>query len=197
MDCYFHSNVPSIAACGDCRKPICATCRDDAGTCPSCRLAAKVDAAAATRGQIGGTVYKTPPNQPPPYQNAYQEAAGSAAVRGKAEVATAMDPVESRALVALGYPLWPLALISLLDRKQSKYLKRQAIQALDNVGMAASRACSPWHLLRLSAVHQPARHQPLLHPDLPDRQRLLASRRGRAKFVPLISDWLNRRLPAN
>ncbi|MBV8721445.1 MAG: hypothetical protein JO277_04790, partial [Candidatus Eremiobacteraeota bacterium] len=34
MDCYFHSNVPSVAACADCRKPICATCRDDAGTCP-------------------------------------------------------------------------------------------------------------------------------------------------------------------
>jgi uncharacterized membrane protein len=41
-----------------------------------------------------------------------------------------MDPVESRALVALGYPLWPLALLSLLDRKQSRRLRRQALQAL-------------------------------------------------------------------
>jgi len=44
--------------------------------------------------------------------------------------------LESRALVALGYPLWPLALISLLDRKQSRNLRRQALQALGfNVGI--------------------------------------------------------------
>jgi hypothetical protein len=30
------------------------------------------------------------------------------------------DPPESRALVALGYPLFPLALLALFDRKQSK-----------------------------------------------------------------------------
>lgn len=48
------------------------------------------------------------------------------------------DPVESRALVALGYPLWPLALVSLLERKQSPALRRAALQALGfNVGMAA------------------------------------------------------------
>ncbi len=46
------------------------------------------------------------------------------------------DPLESRALVALGYPLWPLALLSLFDRKQSRYLRMQAIQALGfNLGM--------------------------------------------------------------
>ena len=49
MDCYFHSNVPSVAPCTDCGKPICATCRDERGGCPSCRLAAKVEAATATR----------------------------------------------------------------------------------------------------------------------------------------------------
>src|SRR5580704_9724876 len=110
MDCYFHSHVPSIAACTDCRKAICATCRDDMGTCPSCRLAAKVDAASAARGQIGGTVHQSAP-QPPPnegwQQQAWQQSA-SAAVHAKAEVAVSTDPVESRALVALGYALWPL-----------------------------------------------------------------------------------------
>jgi uncharacterized membrane protein len=115
MDCYFHSNVPSIAPCIDCGKAICATCRDDRGGCPSCRLSAKVEAATATRQQIPGQV----PPRPAP-----------ASVRGTATVATLPDPVEARALVALGYPLWPLALISLLDRKQSRQLRKQAFQAL-------------------------------------------------------------------
>jgi uncharacterized membrane protein len=123
MDCYFHSNVPSIAPCTDCAKPICATCRDENGSCPSCRLAAKVGAATVTRQPIGGRVPPRPQPQP--------------AVVTKAEVAVVSDPLESRALVALGYPLWPLALLSLLDRKQSRYLRLQAFQALGfNVGMA-------------------------------------------------------------
>lgn len=121
MDCYFHSNVPSVAPCIECGKPICATCRDERGGCPSCRLAAKVEAATATRQQIPGAV----PPRPAP-----------ASVRGRATVAVPPDPAESRALVALGYPLWPLALLSLLDRKQSRALRRQALQALGfNVGM--------------------------------------------------------------
>jgi uncharacterized membrane protein len=122
MDCYFHSNVPSIAPCADCNKPICATCRDENGSCPSCRLAAKVQAATATRQPIGGRVPPRPQPQP--------------AVVTKAEVAVPSDPLESRALVALGYPLWPLALLSLFDRKQSRYLRLQALQALGfNLGM--------------------------------------------------------------
>jgi uncharacterized membrane protein len=56
--------------------------------------------------------------------------AAPASVRGRATVAAPADPVESRALVALGYPLWPLALLSLLDRKQSRRLRRQALQAV-------------------------------------------------------------------
>ncbi len=115
MDCYFHSNVPSVAPCADCGKPICATCRDERGGCPSCRLAAKVEAATATRQQIPGQV----PPRPAP-----------ASVRGRATVAEPADPAESRALVALGYPLWPLALLSLLDRRQSRSLRRQAFQAI-------------------------------------------------------------------
>jgi uncharacterized membrane protein len=115
MDCYFHSNVPSIARCIECGKAICATCRDERGGCPSCRLAAKVEAATATRQQIPGQV----PPRPAP-----------ASVRGPATIVAPSDSAESRALVALGYPLWPLALIALLDRKQSRNLRRQAFQAL-------------------------------------------------------------------
>jgi uncharacterized membrane protein len=51
-------------------------------------------------------------------------------LRATATVAATLDPVESRALVALGYPLWPLAALSLLDRKQSGKLRRQALQAI-------------------------------------------------------------------
>ena len=140
MDCYFHSNVPSVAPCSDCRKPICATCRDEQGSCPSCRLAAKVDAAAATRTRIAGQVPPRPHAAPPPPPV-------PPVVRGKAEVAVPADPVESRALVALGYPLWPLALLSLFDRKQSRNLRRQAMQALGfNVGIFGF-----WGLLSLIA----------------------------------------------
>ena len=43
---------------------------------------------------------------------------------------------ETRALVALSYPFWPLALIALLDGKASHFVKRQAWQALGfNLGM--------------------------------------------------------------
>jgi len=132
MDCYFHSNVPSVAPCVGCGKPICATCRDERGGCPSCRLAAKVEAATATRQQISGSV----PPRPAP-----------ASVRATATIAPVSDPVESRALVALGYPLWPLALLSLLDRKQSRNLRRQAYQALGfNLGFFGF-----WGLLSLLA----------------------------------------------
>jgi uncharacterized membrane protein len=203
MDCYFHSHVPSVAACTDCRKAICATCRDDMGTCPSCRLAAKVDAATAARGQIGGTVHQSAP-QPPPYQPGWQQQAASAAVHAKAEVAVSSDPVESRALVALGYPLWPLALISFLDRKQSNYLKRQAIQALGfNAGIAAL-----WGIFSLIGTFfdsvpfisaAPDILRPLLIPIF-----LIASVyfgvkawQGQEVHVPVISDWLDERLPAS
>ncbi|MEO6836454.1 MAG: DUF4870 domain-containing protein [Candidatus Tumulicola sp.] len=188
MDCYFHSNVPSIAPCSDCTKPICATCRDENGSCPSCRLAAKVEAATATRQQIGGRVPSRPQPQPAP------------AVVSKAEVAVVADPLESRALVALGYPLWPLALLSLFDRKQSRYLRLQALQALGfNLGFAGF-----WGLLTLLANvpflgFSAAVLIPFLIPLF-----LVASVyygiktwNGDEVRVPIISDWIEERLPAD
>jgi uncharacterized membrane protein len=183
MDCYFHSNVPSIATCADCRKPICATCRDERGSCPSCRLAAKVEAASATRVHIGG---QTPPRPQP------------AAVVHKAEVTTLPDSVESRALVSLGFPLWPLALLSLLDRKQSRYLRRQALQALGfNLailgvgGLFSVVANFPWIGLAPSVL------LPFLVPLF-----LIASVyygiktwNGDDVRVPIVGDWIDERLP--
>jgi uncharacterized membrane protein len=181
MDCYFHSNVPSAAACVDCRKPICATCRDQNGTCPSCRLAAKVEAATGTRVHLGGQI----PPRPQP------------AVVRKAEVSV-LDSAESRALVALGYPLWPLALLSLLDRKQSRYLRRQALQALGfNVlmlgfaGLLSVIANVPWIGLSASVL------LPFLVPIF-----LVASVyygiktwNGDDVRVPIVGDWIEEHLP--
>jgi uncharacterized membrane protein len=113
-------------------------------------------------------------------------------------VAVADDPAESRALVALGYPLWPLALISLFDRKQSRKLRRQAIQALGfNAGMYGFAAMlwliaqvpffniSAWVLLPL---------MPILF--------LVASVyygiktwNGDEVRVPVISSWIEDRFP--
>jgi uncharacterized membrane protein len=183
MDCYFHSNVPSVAACADCRKPICATCRDERGSCPSCRLAAKVEAATGSHVHLGGQI----PPRPQP------------AVVRKAEVSV-LDSAESRALVALGYPLWPLALLSLLDRKQSRYLRRQAWQALGfNVlvfgfgGLLSVIANVPIPWLPLSA----AVLLPFLIPLF-----LVASVyygiktwNGEDVRVPIVGDWIEERLP--
>jgi uncharacterized membrane protein len=183
MDCYFHSNVPSVAPCIECGKPICATCRDERGGCPSCRLAAKVEAATATRQQIPGQV----PPRPAP-----------ASVRGKVTVAAVPDPVESRALVALGYPLWPLALLSLLDRKQSRNLRREAFQALGfNLGFFGF-----WGLLSLIAQVPFLGFSawvlvPLLAPLF-----LVASVyygiktwNGDEVRIPVVTSWLEERMP--
>lgn len=197
MDCYFHNYVPSVAPCKACGKAICATCRDERGTCPSCRLAEKIDSTAGPRQPIGGTVgardahatYQTQQEYTPPPQ-----AAPRATVRTISD-----DPVESRALVAMGYPLWPLALLGLFDRKQSRYLKRQALQALGfNLGFAGF-----WGLLQLLAAVPWLGISaevliPLLIPSF-----LIASVyygikvwHGDEVRVPIISDWIDDRLPA-
>ncbi len=181
MDCYFHSNVPSIARCAQCGKAVCATCRDESGGCPSCRLAAKVEAATAPRTQIGGQVPPRP----------------QAAVR-QVSVTAPPDPVESRALVSLGYPLWPLALLSLLDRKQSRELRRQAFKAIGfNVGFFAF-----WAVLSLIAQVPFLGFSawvlvPLLLPLF-----LIASVyygiktwNGEDVRIPVVSSWLDDRLP--
>jgi hypothetical protein len=134
VDCYFHHAVPSVGRCSGCGKSVCATCRTETGDCPSCRLAARIDAAAAQRQTLAGGVGPSyepnggyagrrqqwqPQTQPPPRSNAV------ASVRP-----------ESRALVALGYPFWPLALLALFDPTHSEFVRRNAWQALGfNAGM--------------------------------------------------------------
>lgn len=189
MDCYFHENVPSIAPCVHCAKAICATCRDDQGTCPSCRLAQKIDAATGTRSALHGTVPPRYSAPPPP-----------AAQPRATIVAASDDPIESRALVALGYPLWPLALLALFDSKRSRFLKRQALQALGfNVGFAAF-----WGVLELTSFIPVLgwSSQFILLLMLP--VFLIASVylgikawNGEEVHIPVISDWIDERMPAN
>jgi uncharacterized membrane protein len=130
VDCYYHNAVPSVAACVGCRQPICATCRSAQGDCPGCRLAARIDAAKGEHelpGQVpprSGAGYAPPPPNygPPPPEPA------AAPVYAQSSVATIRP--ESRALVALSYPFWPLALLALLDGSKSPFVRRQALQAL-------------------------------------------------------------------
>lgn len=206
MDCYFHSNVPSVAKCIDCGKPICATCRDEAGTCPGCRLAAKIDAASATKKAVAGEV---PPrsqqwwNQGPQYQQQYQQYQ-QPAPQPRATVAEPSDSPESRALVALGYPVWPLALLSLFDRKQSRGLRKHAYQALGfNFGMYGF-----WALLEFITRLPIIGWTPIgwssymvLGLMLPIFIVLsvfygIRAWHGDEVRVPIISDWLDDRMPA-
>ncbi|MGH7755878.1 MAG: DUF4870 domain-containing protein, partial [Vulcanimicrobiaceae bacterium] len=180
MDCFFHDNVPSVTRCNDCSRAICATCRDERGLCPSCRLAERLDAANGARGELPGQVARrrtaTPGNP---------AAAGGTAV--------AVSP-ETRALTALGYPLWPLAALALLDPKKSRYVRRQAVQALAlNFGVyglwIALTAIAQLPILGMSAF-------PLLALLVP--VAFVASVvygfkvwHGDDVRVPLVSDWLD------
>lgn len=195
MDCYFHSNVPSVAACTDCGKPICATCRDDAGTCPSCRLAAKMEAAGTAKKAVAGEV---PPRSQQWWQAGPQQSA-QPAPQARATVSEMDDPPESRALVALGYPLWPLALLSLFDRKQSRRLRRHAYQALGfNVGMAALYGVlmllTGIPLLGISAGLMLAFVLPVF--VVLSVYYGIKAWHGDDVRVPIISDWLDDRMPA-
>lgn len=198
MDCYFHSNVPALAPCADCGKSICATCRDDSGTCPSCRLAQRIDQKVGARQELGGQVpprrnatYGAAPPPPPPPPIVQPHATVT--------IAQPQDPVESRALVALGYPLWPLALLGLLDRKQSRYLKKQALQALGfNVGMAGFggllylAGMIPWFGLSAEFMY------PFLIPVFLVASVFFGIKvwNGDDVRVPIIGDWIDEKLPA-
>ena len=128
MDCYFHHAVPSVARCSGCGKSVCATCRAETGDCPSCRLASRIDAATAQQQRLHGDVG---PSSPGPQQPSWQPWPAPSPPAAVGDVRP-----ESRALVALGYPFWPLALIALFDQSGSPFVRRHAWQALGfNAGM--------------------------------------------------------------
>jgi hypothetical protein len=204
VDCYFHTAVPSVALCRDCEKTICPTCRDAEGICPACRLERRIDAATGARGSLKGGV--GPSNPPPPpgpapgfdaqqqgRQQTWQAAPRVVAVQSRA---LASVSIETRALLGLGYPFWPLAALALLDPKRSPAVRRQASQALGtNFGLFGL-----WVLLE-GLVHVPLlglSAWPLLTFLAPIW--LVATVvygvrvfQGDEVRVPLVSDWLDER----
>ena len=203
MDCYFHNAVPSVAVCRDCLKTICATCRDEQGLCPSCRLEQRMKTASSARPGIAGQVGPSnpppptpPPPSPPPPPGPY---ASWPAARRSGALATVAP--ETRALVALAYPMWPLALLTLLCSSGVPEVRRQALQALGfNFGLAGLYfglhgivhlplllGVSAWPLLAM------------LGPVWLVSSVVFAFKawNGEDVRVPLISEWLDRREHAN
>ena len=188
MDCFFHARVPSVGVCSECARGICATCRDERGTCPSCRLSARIEAASAPQGTIT--------QQPPP------RSAGSSVAPPRASsvrVSEPPDAAESRALVALGYPLLPLALLSLLERRPSRYLRRAAWQAIGfNLAFAGF-----WGVLELmTAIPWIGIEAAVLIPFLIPLFLVasvyygIKTWHGQEVRVPIVSDWIEDHLPA-
>jgi hypothetical protein len=200
MDCFFHNAVPSVAPCRGCKKPVCASCRNDNGDCPGCVLAARIDAARQTNvinGGVGpssgtytgaaapGPAYSAP-EPPPPTPPRVQRSTALAEIRPG-----------TRALVALGYPFWPLAIIALLDGKGSYLVKRQAWQALGfNAAMHALWAIlSGAAFIPIFDLSWPL--LPFLIPLWLVASVVYALKvwQGEDVDVPIVSDWVDARLP--
>jgi uncharacterized membrane protein len=202
VDCYYHNAVPSVAACVGCRQPVCATCRSAQGDCPGCRLAARIDAAKGG-GELPGQVPPRPNAAPPPGAG-YQPPPppGYAPQPEYTPAYTRQTPVatirpESRALVALSYPFWPLALLALLDGSKSPFVRRQALQALGfNFGVyglwIALSAIAAVPLIGFSAWPL----LPLVVPVAVVASFVYAYKtwQGEDVNVPIISDFIDGRL---
>ncbi len=130
MDCYYHrafrrSQPASAAGSRSARR---AARRK--GIARVADSAARIDAAKGEH-ELPGQV---PPRAerrsapPPGYAEAPQPEPAATPAYAAASVATVRP--ESRALVALSYPFWPLALLALLDGSKSPFVRRQALQAL-------------------------------------------------------------------
>jgi uncharacterized membrane protein len=114
-------------------------------------LAARIDAAAGAQQLRGGVGPSSPGPEPQPGQQWWQ-AQGQSQPRVQPQPrSTALAEVrpESRALVALGYPFWPLALIALFDQSGSSIVRRNAWQAL---GFNAGIYGIGWLLTTIAAI---------------------------------------------
>jgi hypothetical protein len=207
MDCFYHNAVPSVAPCRGCNKPICATCRNDHGDCPGCVLAARIAAAKATTqipGGVGpsyGTYQEPPPragaawSAPPPEPEPQPRS-----MRVQRPAAVAVRP-ESRALVALGYPFWPLSIIALLDARAPVFVKRQAWQALGfNAGMFGLSSLLGAATFLPFAVPGTWALLAFLLPALWFVASVVYAFRvwsGDDVNVPIVCDWVDARLPAS
>ena len=155
-------------------------------------MAAKIDGAKRARMIDGGVgpsygAYSAPPPQPPPPP-----------VRRPAAALAEVRP-ETRALVALSYPFWPLALVALLDARGARFVRRQAWQALGfNFGMyglgALITAAASIPILGIGAWPL----VPFIVPVAVVASVVYAFKvwQGEDVDVPVISDWVDARLPA-
>lgn len=149
---------------------------------------------AAAGPRIGLHGRRGPQNPPPgPRARVYAPQAEPARPTGTA-LATVSS--ETRALLGLGYPLWPLAALALLDPKKSAAVRRQATQALAvNFGMfglfTALGVVSHIWILGLSA----AVLLPFLFPVWLVATVVYGFKvwNGDDVRVPLVSDWLDER----
>jgi uncharacterized membrane protein len=176
VDCYFHNDVPSVAVCRECAKTICATCRDTEGLCPSCRLDVRIQARAAASRRLAGEV--------------------RAPRRTVAAGALATISPETRGMLALGYPLWPLAALALVGPRKVPAVQRQAVQALAfNFGSAglyfSLGAIAHIPLIGLSALPLIALIAPIwLVASVVYAFKVWS---GDEVRVPIVSDWLDER----
>jgi uncharacterized membrane protein len=154
-----------------------------------------MDAAGATRKAVAGEV---PPRSQQFWRSGPQQQQ-QPAPQARATIAEPSDPPETRALVALGYPLWPLALLALFDRKQSRQMRKHAYQALGfNVGMAALYSFL-WFMIKIPLLGFSA--GVLWAFMLPAFIVLsvyygIKAWHGDDVRVPIISDWLDDKMPA-
>jgi uncharacterized membrane protein len=133
-----------------------------------------------------------PPPPPPQY--------GSATVIVRPQTALATVSPETRVLLGLGYPLWPLAAISLINPKRSEVVRRQSIQALAlNGGTFAL-----WTVLGLLAHFwiigwSAAVMLPFLIPVWLVATVVYGYKtwQGEDVRVPIVSDWLDEREAQN
>ena len=194
MDCYFHQPFrpsPSAATVASRSARPAATKQ---GLCPSCRLDRESVARSGRPGIIGRSV---PRIRRPPQSR--RRSASTAARQARATAPCDLS-VESRALVALGYPLWPLAPLSLLDRKQSPEVRRQASRRsastsarralVFTLGRSSHSRCLDFSALPTSA--------PAAFPLCFVASVVFGVRawHGDDVHVPVISDWLDVRQPA-
>lgn len=143
---------------------------------------------------------QVPPRSQQAWHNAWQQQQQQpqAAPSVRVSVEEAEDPVESRALVAMGFPLFPLALLSLFDRKHSKRLRKNAYQAIGfNLGMAGLYGVlallSQIPMLNISANILLAFFTPIFL-VLSVYYGIKAWHNGEV-HVPIVGDWLEERLP--
>lgn len=157
-----------------------------------------MEAAGGAKKAVAGEV---PPRSQQWWQSGPQQTA-QPAPQPRATVAEADDAPESRALVALGYPIFPLAVLALFDKKQSKRLRKHAYQAIGfNLGMTAIWSLLWFIVSTLGWTPIGWSSGMLLALMLPiwvvaSVYYGIKAWHGDDARIPIISDWLDDRMPA-